>query len=195
VSSCPRTRPHVREHGLTMTVEAPDVVAPPGERQRDHSAARPSAPFVVRKMTEADLDRAMAILACWNMAPRAASAEEPDPERDRIDIANGFVAVEDGRVVGVCSYFVHGRELVETASLAVDPSCKTWGIGEALQEARLDEMRRRGFRKVRTEADRPKVIAWYKRKFGYTEVGKNPKKHAFSLSEVDVWTVLELDLQ
>jgi N-acetylglutamate synthase-like GNAT family acetyltransferase len=31
--------------------------------------------------------------------------------------------------------------------------------------------------------------------FGYRIVGTNPKKHAFSLPNVDVWTVLELDLE
>jgi N-acetylglutamate synthase-like GNAT family acetyltransferase len=145
-------------------------------------------------MTDGDLDRAIEILGCWGMAPRPASAETPNPERDRIEIANGFVAVVDGRVVGVCSYFVLDQEWVETASLAVDPSCPIKTLGEALHTARLNEIRQRGFKKVRTETDRPYVIAWYKRKFGYREVGTNPKKHPFSLPDVDVWTVLELDL-
>jgi hypothetical protein len=63
-----------------------------------------------------------------------------------------------------------------------------------LQSARLDEMRRRGIRRVRTEADRPETIRWYVEMFGYRIVGTNPKKHAFSLEDVDFWTVLELDL-
>ena len=46
----------------------------------------------VRKMREADLPEVLRILALWNMAPRPASAEVPDPERTTIDVANGFVA-------------------------------------------------------------------------------------------------------
>jgi hypothetical protein len=55
-------------------------------------------------------------------------------------------------------------------------------------------MRRRGVRRVRTETDRPATVRWYVRRFGYRVVGTNPKKHAFSLPDVDVWTVLELEL-
>ena len=69
------------------------------------------------------------------------------------------------------------------------------GIGYRLQAARLEEIRRRGFSRVRTETDRPETVAWYKRRFGYREVGTNPKKHDFGLPDVDHWTVLELDLR
>jgi catechol 2,3-dioxygenase-like lactoylglutathione lyase family enzyme len=55
-------------------------------------------------------------------------------------------------------------------------------------------MYRRGIRKVRTETDRVETIDWYKAKFGYREIGKNPKKHDFSLTDINEWTVLELDL-
>ncbi len=129
------------------------------------------------------------------MAPRAPTVETPDPERSGIDVGNGFVALEGDRVIGACTYIVHSSALVETASLAVHRAYKGKGIGDRLQAARLEEIRRRGFTKVRTEADRPETIAWYKRRFGYTEVGTNPKKHDFSLPDVDHWTVLELDLR
>ncbi len=149
---------------------------------------------VVRKMREADLPDVLRILALWNMAPRPASAEVPDPERATIDVANGFVAESDGRIVGTCSYFLLGDGWAETASLAVDPAPQFAGVGVLLQEARLAEMRRRGVRRVRTETDRPATVRWYVRRFGYRVVGTNPKKHAFSLPDVDAWTVLELDL-
>jgi predicted N-acetyltransferase YhbS len=148
----------------------------------------------VRKMREADLPEVLRILALWNMAPRPPSVEVPDPERTTIDVANGFVAEADGRIVGTCSYFLLGDGWAETASLAVDPAPQFAGVGVLLQEARLAEMRRRGVRRVRTETDRPATVRWYVRRFGYRVVGTNPKKHAFSLPDVDVWTVLELDL-
>ncbi len=150
--------------------------------------------LTIRKMKPSDRDAALALLAKWNMAPRAATAEQPVPERNDINIDNSFVAVDGQTIVGVCSYIVHSAQLAETASLAVDPKVKGQGLGYRLQVARLNEMRERGIQRVRTETDRPETIAWYQRKFPYRIVGSNPKKHAFSLAEVDTWTVLELDL-
>ncbi len=149
---------------------------------------------MIRKMVEDDVPFVVAILRDWIMAPRAPSDETPDPERSGIDVSNGFVATDGARVIGACSYIVCSPTLVETANLAVNSAYRGKGVGYRLHVARLDEIRHRGFRKVRTEADRPETIAWYKRKFGYREVGTNPKKHAFSLPDVDHWTVLELDL-
>jgi len=148
----------------------------------------------VRKMRANDLPGALKILRVWNMAPRAPSAEVPEPERTSIEIGNAFVAVAGGQIVGTCSYFILEDGWAETASLAVDPSPRFAGVGVLLQQARLDEMRRRGVRRVRTETDRPATVRWYVRRFGYRIVGTNPKKHAFSLPDVDHWTVLELDL-
>lgn len=148
----------------------------------------------IRKMREEDLPECMAILASWNMAPRPPSDDMPDPERTGIEVANGFVAEADGRIVGTCSYIVHSPRLAETASLAVDRNFKGGGVGFLLQQARLDEMRDRGIATVRTETDRPETIRWYVERFGYRIVGSSPKKHAFSLADVDHWTVLELDL-
>lgn len=148
----------------------------------------------IRKMREEDLPACMVILENWNMAPRPPSNDAPEPERNAIEIANGFVAEVDQRIVGTCGYLVHSAVLAETASLAVDPAFTGAGVGFMLQQARLDEMRRRGIRTVRTETDRPETIRWYVERFGYRMVGSNPKKHSFSLTDVDHWTVLELDL-
>lgn len=137
---------------------------------------------------------AIAILDRWNMAPRPADADCPDPERSGLDLEHTLVALRGERIVGVCSFIMHSPTLAETASLAVDPSVQGQGVGFQLQQARLEIMRKLGVTTVRTETDRPETIAWYIRKFGYDVVGSNPKKHAFSLKEVDEWTVLELRL-
>ena len=126
------------------------------------------------------------------MAPREG---ERDPERSEIRVENSFVADDDGKVVGMASYIVHGPEEGETASLAVDPAYRGRGIGARLQHARLREMYRRGIRRVRTETDRPATIRWYVEKFGYERVASVPKKHEFSLKDVHEWTVLSLDLE
>jgi hypothetical protein len=63
-----------------------------------------------------------------------------------------------------------------------------------LQELRMEKMREAGAKRVITNADRPETIAWYKRHFGYREVGETPKLHEFGLPDVDHWTTLEADL-
>ena len=146
----------------------------------------------IRKMHPGDVGDAVEILEQWNMAPRG---DLPNAERSEIDVEKSFVAEKDGHIVGTASYIVHDPEYGETASLAVDPEFRGFGIGARLQEARLREMHERGVRRVRTETDRPATIRWYVEKFGYEKVGTNPKKHAFSLDDVDEWTVLELDLE
>ncbi len=155
---------------------------------------RPIAPGQIRPMLPSDRDEVMRLLAQWNLAPRAATAEAPDSEWTAIALENSFVAVDSGRVIGVCSFVARSDELVETMGLAVDPSYRGRGVGALLQSRRLEEMRRRGFRKVRTEADRPEIVEWYKRKFGYVESGTVAKKHSFGRRDIDRWTVLMLDL-
>jgi len=151
----------------------------------------PDTPVQIRQMRDDDVDAAMAVLDEWDMAPET---DQADAERSTIRVDNSFVADDSGTVVGVASYIIHDETLGETASLAVDPDYRGQGIGYRLQAARLKEMRSRGIETVRTETDRPETIEWYVENFGYERVGTNPKKHDFSLSEVDEWTVLELDL-
>lgn len=150
--------------------------------------------IVIRKMHSDDAGGAIAILSKWNMAPVTPSSDKPDPERSAIEIGNSFVAVHKKRIIGVASYIMLSDTFAETASLAVDPQYRGDGIGYKLQAARLSEMHRRGVKLVRTETDRLETIEWYKARFGYRVVGRNKKKHEFSLSYVDEWTVLELDL-
>lgn len=150
--------------------------------------------MIIRKMLVEDFDAAMKILDQWNMAPVAPSDNIENPERSGLDIKRSFIAEDNGKIVGVCSYIVHNPELAETASMAVDPSCRGQGVGYLLQRARLTEMKENGIHTVHTETDREDTINWYIRKFGYVRVGSNPKKHDFSLPDVDEWTVLQLDL-
>ena len=134
----------------------------------------------------------MALLEHWNMAP---DPDRTEGERTALRVENSFVAERGQEVVGVASYIVHSDTLGETASLAVDPAVRGEGVGSRLQVARLQAMSDRGIETVRTETDRPRTIEWYVDNFGYERVGTTPKKHEFSLEEVDEWTVLELDLE
>ncbi len=147
--------------------------------------------ITIRKMALGDLNDVLSLLAKWNMAPRP---DLENAERDSIEIDHAFVALDGDAIVGTASYLALSESVAETASLAVEPAYKGKGVGYRLQMARIEEMKGRGFRTLRTETDRPETINWYIEKFGYRKVGTNPKKHTFSLPNVDYWTVLELDL-
>jgi predicted N-acetyltransferase YhbS len=150
----------------------------------------------IRKMRADDMPRVVAILAHWRMAPRQPTAECPDVESTGLErLGAAIVAEIDGLVVGSASYILHGDRRAETGSLAVDPACRGAGVGAQLQRARLAELKRLGVEQVFTETDRPEVIDWYVRKFGYRVAGTRRKKHDFSLADVDHWTVLELGLR
>lgn len=145
----------------------------------------------IRKMREADVPAAMAVLDEYDMAPET---DRDGAERSEIRVENSFVTEDGDEVVGTASYIIHSDTLAETASMAVSSEYRGKGLGYRLQTARLEEMHARGIETVRTETDRPGTIEWYIEHFGYERVGTNPKKHDFSLADVDEWTVLELDL-
>jgi predicted N-acetyltransferase YhbS len=148
----------------------------------------------MRTLRDEDFARVVEILGAWGMAPVEPSVDLPQPERSGLASGRTLVAESDGRIVGVASYVVESPRLAVTESLAVDPAWVGSGVAEALHGERLAILRALGIEIVRTEADRPRTIAWYVKRFGYRVVGTVPKKHVFSLPDVAFWTLLELDL-
>jgi len=148
----------------------------------------------IRPMHTNDMADVMKLLAKWNMDPRSATQTGVQPERDHIETNNTFVAILQNRLVGVASFLMIDPKHAETASLAVNPEVLGCGIGYKLQCKRLDEMRARGIRHVKTEADRPNVIRWYIEKFGYCKIGTKTKRHTFGDDKRKEWSVLKLDL-
>jgi N-acetylglutamate synthase-like GNAT family acetyltransferase len=171
---------------------------PKGElRSAQHEGTPVSAEaltFLIRTMRDEDLTRVIEILGAWGMAPVAPSVEHPRPERSGLAVGRTLVAESDGHIVGVASYVVESPRLAVTESLAVDPAWVGSGVAEALHCERLAILRALDIATVHTEADRPRTIAWYVKRFGYRVVGSVPKRHVFSLPDVAHWTLLELDL-
>lgn len=150
---------------------------------------------MLRKLSDNDLPRVIEILSYWNMAPVAPTATVPVPETTGLEPERTTIAIIQQKIVGVASYIVLDNGWAETVSLAVDPTWRGHGIGEKLQIARLKEMKKIGIQNVKTESDRPEVIDWYIRKFGYRVAGTSPKKHDFCRHDVTHWTVLNLELR
>lgn len=148
----------------------------------------------IRKMRETDRHQVMSLLAYWNIAPIAPTAELPVPERTGLIVENTHVALADGRIIGVISFIQHSPTVAEGASLGIDPEFQGAGIGERLLLASLTERFARGVRRIRCEVDRPETIRWLVERMGYCIVGTNPKRHAFGSREASHWTVLERDL-
>jgi N-acetylglutamate synthase-like GNAT family acetyltransferase len=142
-----------------------------------------------RRAAEADRDATVRVLECANFH------HIPSPEMPELDLDRFFVAEEGGTILGVAGFTVTSDGNGKTTLMAVEPAHRGRHIGERLQELRMQAMRDLGCRTVTTNADRPATIAWYKRKFGYREVGSVAKIHEFGDPAVDSWTTLETDLE
>ncbi|MHA2218441.1 MAG: GNAT family N-acetyltransferase [Candidatus Hodarchaeales archaeon] len=118
----------------------------------------------------------------------------PSKEMPELGLKNFLVAKIEGKIVGVCGFKMISKTKGKTTLLAVHPKYRGNGIGSALQIKRMNEMIKRGAVKIITNADNPKTIDWYKKKFGYKEIGKLRKFHEFGVPEIDHWTTLELDI-
>jgi ribosomal-protein-alanine N-acetyltransferase len=111
-----------------------------------------------------------------------------------LDLSCCLVAEIDGKIVGVSGYKILSSNEGKTTLLAVDPECRKLGLGYALQKWRMEELLNENIRYLTTNADRPETIAWYKKHFGYQEIGSLQKEHEFGRPDIDHWTTLRTDL-
>lgn len=132
--------------------------------------------------------------AIFELLEQANMHKVPSPEMPELTFENYFVARADGRTVGFCGYKVLSSTEAKTELMVVDGSCRGYGVGLQLQERRMEDMLQKGIRKLTTNTDLPRTIEWYKKHFGYREIGKLPKVHEYSDPEIDEWTTLEVDL-
>lgn len=145
---------------------------------------------VIRPARQSDLPGMLEVLHHVNMH------HIPSPEMPALDLACFFVAHDgSGRIVGLSGYKVLSPTQGKTTLLAVHPDYKGTGLGYALQARRMDALVALGVEELTTNADRPEIIAWYKKHFGYREVGTLQKFHEFGLPDVDHWTTLRTDLR
>lgn len=144
--------------------------------------------YTIEKASPNDRDAILKVMEPWNMH------HVPSKEMEELDLSCFFVALVSGKIVGASGYKILSPEKGKTTLLGILPQFSGKKIGFALQHARLHAMYDSGVKTVITNADRPETIAWYKKHFGYHEIGTLKKIHDFGLSDVDYWTTLEMDL-
>lgn len=130
----------------------------------------------------------LAVLAPTNMH------HVPSLEMPELDYRCCFVAESEGRVIGMSGYKITSATEAKTTLMAVLPGFRGWEIGKALQVRRMEALLGLGIRWLTTNADRPETIAWYKKHFGYQEIGTLAKVHEFGRPDIDHWTTLRTDL-
>lgn len=118
----------------------------------------------------------------------------PSPEVPEFDYKLFYVAELNSTVVGAAGFKIISPEKAKTTLMAVLPKYRGLKIGEMLQLKRMQAVRSLGCKSIITNSDRPEIIEWYKRKFGYKEIGKLKKIHPFGREDIDEWTTLESDL-
>ncbi len=145
--------------------------------------------FIIEKARSDDRHAILQVMEQWNMH------HIPSVEMEELNIACFFVArSSSGKVIGAAGYKILSKSRGKTTLLGVYPEISGLGIGKALQLARFEAMHKAGVKKVTTNADRPETIIWYKKHFGYYEIGREKKQCSFGLESVDHWTTLETDL-
>ncbi len=144
--------------------------------------------YTIETACPADLPAILEVMRFFNMH------HVPSAEMPVLDIDRFFVARLDGKIVGAAGYTMLSPTEGKTTLLGVNPELSGLGIGKALQIARLEAMYELGAQTVLTNADIPDTIAWYKKHFGYLEIGRLKKIHSFGLEHVDHWTTIRMDL-
>ncbi|MCF6310498.1 MAG: GNAT family N-acetyltransferase [Sulfurimonas sp.] len=122
--------------------------------------------YTISKAVPQDRDDILRVLEPWNFH------RIPSPEAEEIDFSCFFIAKIDNKIVGVAGYKILSKDEGQTRLLAVYPEFQGSGVGKALQDTRLETMYKLGIKKIFTYPDRSEIILWYKKNYGYKEIGK-----------------------
>jgi N-acetylglutamate synthase-like GNAT family acetyltransferase len=143
---------------------------------------------VIEPARKEDVPEILAIMKTANMH------HVPSPEMPELDWRCFFVAKIEGKMVGAAGYKVLSATEAKTTLMVVYPDFRKHGIGKMLQERRMLAVSNLGIKVLITNADIPETIAWYKKHFGYREMGKIKKIHEFGRPDIDEWITLKTDL-
>lgn len=144
--------------------------------------------YKIRFARSTDITSVISLMEPYNMH------HIPSPEMDKLNYKFFLIAESKGKPVGAAGFTFLSAETGKTTLMAVHPEFIHCGIGKKLQRMRMEILAGLGCTKIITNADRPEIIAWYKKHFNYKEVGKVPKIHSFGHKDIPKWTTLEADL-
>ncbi len=142
----------------------------------------------IEKAKEKDIPEILEIMKTANMH------YVPSLEMPELDWKCFFVAKIEGKIIGAAGYKILLPTEAKTTLMAVHPDFKYLGIGKTLQQKRMAVLFEKGIKTLTTNADIPETIQWYKKHFGYKEVGKLKKIHEFGHPDIDEWTTLQTNL-
>lgn len=145
--------------------------------------------IVIEKAQERDRPSIFRLLEQANMH------HIPSEEMPELTYENYFVARLGAKLIGFCGYKIFSPTEAKTELMVVDEKYRGRGIGFMLQTRRMEDMLRKGIKTVITNADLPATIEWYKKYFGYQEIGRLKKLHEFGDRNIDHWTTLRSDLE
>lgn len=113
------------------------------------------------------------------------------PEMRTFPLSDCFVAREGSTVVGVCGYRMMDAWTARNTLTAVAPTHRGNGLATRLKRACVDFLADSGVRTLYTNCDRPEVIEWNQREFGFRPTGKLiPKQEDFGRKDADHWVNL-----
>ncbi|MBT8420207.1 MAG: GNAT family N-acetyltransferase [Gammaproteobacteria bacterium] len=144
--------------------------------------------YCIEPASQADGEAILSVLRHFNMH------HVPSVEMERLDLKCFFIARLQGSIVGAAGYKIISETEGKTTLFGVLPEYCGLGIGKKLQHKRMEAMYKAGVKKVTTNADRPETILWYKKHYGYHQIGSLKKLCSFGLEDVDHWTTLQTNL-
>lgn len=158
---------------------------------------------MIRKALEEDMEPILAVLRaykCKVIHPVDNALIDDDygqvisvvNELSALMLENAFVAQLDDVIVGFCHYKHYSSDTAKTTLMSVLPHYREFGVGRALQLARMKEAHDKGYRKMLTYCDVPKTMAWYQKNFNYavlrTELNHH-MLHFFSGPDGPIWLI------
>lgn len=145
---------------------------------------------IVRRVEQRDVDDVLTCLRTYGFHLLGGRLADPDFPADAVlSVRNAvshfdlrercWLAERDGHVLGFCSWdwLEEPQGAAKTLLIVVLPAARSLGVGSLLQRRRMEEMQELGAVEVHTWSDDPKAIQWYKDRFGYVEVGREPLLH------------------
>lgn len=144
--------------------------------------------FIIEQANLKDRDEILKVLKFWNLH------NIPSKEAEDIDFSTYFIAKINDKIVAGAGYKIISKTEAKTRLLAIYPDLQGSGIGKALQDYRLNLLYKKGIKTIYTYSDRDEIILWYKKNYGYREIGRHDKVASHG-ANISYSIILELDLE